>query len=93
MHTLAIYFDLGSPIQQTPGLQNYLIAYPSATRVGERLWLIVTDKKTSVIKDEINGLPFMSTGATILVCNVGPGWAYHGFDANTDQWLKDNWMP
>ena len=92
-HTIGIYFDLGHPPQQTPGLANYLNSFASATRAGDRLWFVLTDKTPIDVKNDLDTLPFMQAGFTTVVWAVGQSWGYHGYDPNADQWLINNWVP
>jgi hypothetical protein len=54
----------------------------------ESVWFVPTATSTSAVMDMIR--PHIDANDKLLVCTIGADWATVGFDAQANQWLREN---
>lgn len=87
---MAVYmigYDLNRPGQNYPDLIDALKTYSTRWHCLDSTWLVKTTKSAEQIRDELT--PHIDTGDELLVATLTGESAWHGFDKNCADWLRN----
>ena len=89
MATLLVGYDLTAPGQKYTELIDHIKSLGKWWHHLDSTWLIVTSRKASQVRDELNS--YLDTGDELLVLDVsGDTWASQGIAKSGNDWLHAN---
>lgn len=86
MSMKAITYDLSAPGRDYTKLYEAIKAYGTWSHIAESVWLVVTDKTTTEIRDALKKT--VDSNDRLIVFQLTSGWASLNVPKNHTDWLK-----
>ena len=83
-----ISYDLKKPGQDYGKLFDAIKAIGSWWHCLESVWIVVTDKSSSVVRDELQ--THVDSNDKLVVLKLSGGWASLNLPDNCNEWLKNS---
>lgn len=86
MSVFIVSYDLNQVGQNYTGLIARIKTYPAHWHMQKSAWVLVTSHTAAQIRDHL--VAALDSNDTLIVASISSA-AWHGFDAASSKWLKD----